>query len=215
MNREDIEAIVPERSRAEFALAFLLEYLKDGFGASSKRGTDLHLFHLLDRYGHLDKLDNAQVSHLLQITEARVKSYRYESKLRFPPDEEKFLERRILWCLARSEFDYESKRIRFIVEDPYVRKDLAARSKRIGGVPDSSFNSEIVSLRIDQLVALIESLYGDETGKTFKTGFDKLAKEDTKIKFAEVRKAVVLGAAKAVGGGITKALKAHFSGDPT
>lgn len=214
MEKSQIESLIPEEARSEFAMAFLSEYLKDGFGASTKRATELHLFHLLDRFGRLDEHDNVAISRLLQITESRVKSLRYEGKLRFPPDEEKYIERRILWCLARSVFDLESKRIRFIVEDPYVRKELSARSKRIGGVPDTSFNSEIVTLRVDQLVALIKQLYGEPTGKNFEKQFEKLAKADAKVSFAEVRKAVVLGAAKAFGAGVVKGLTAYFTGVP-
>lgn len=212
MKAEEIDGLLPNNLREEFATAFLAEFLKDGFGAASKRSTELHVFHLLERLGTLDSLDNSRVSHLLQITESRVKSYRYESKLRFPPSEEKYIQRRILWCLAMSEFDHDSKRIRFIVEDPYVRKTLAAESKRLGGVPDTSFNSEIVVLRIDQLHELIEKLYGKETAKNYKKEFESLVKQDTRVTFAEVRKNFVLGAAKAIGASTVTALKAYFTG---
>jgi hypothetical protein len=169
----------------------------------------------LETMGNLENRDSTDISHLLQITDSRVKSYRYESKLRFAPNEEKYIERRILWCLAKSEFDGDKKRIKFIVEDPYVRKALAAESKRLGGVPDTSFNTEIVTLRTDQLLELITKLYGEEVVEPFKSDFEALNEEDTKIKFKEVRKKLVLGAAKAFGGVTVKALKSLFTADPT
>ena len=215
MKYEEIEELLPEDRLSEFASEFIREFLKDGFGTATKRSTDLHVFHLLEKIGNLDSLDNTKLSHLFQITEARVKSYRYESKLRFPPEEKKYIERRILWCLAKSEFDGDAKRIKFIVEDPYVRKALAAESKRLGGVPDSSFNSEIVFLRTDQLLALITKLFGDKIAKDYKKDFEELNKEDSKIKFAELRKKFVLGAAVALGTGSVKALKTYFAGDLT
>lgn len=215
MKDEDIAKLIPKERLSEFATAFLQEFLKDGFGAASKRSTELHIFHLLDSLGEIDTLDNTKLSHLLQITETRVKSYRYESKLRFPPQEEKYIERRILWSLAKCEFDGDAKRIKFIVEDPYVRKALAAESKRLGGVPDSSFNSEIVTLRTDQLLSLISEFFGEGISKKYKKDFDELNKEDSKIKFAEFRKKFVLGAAGALGGGTVKVVNAYFTGDPT
>jgi hypothetical protein len=117
--------------------------------------------------------------------------------------------------LARSEFDGDAKRIKFIVEDPYIRKSLSAISKRLGGVPDTSFNSEVVSLRTDQLLTLVSKLYGKDIANDFKKDFDELNKEDSKIKFEEVRKRFVLGAAGAVGGGLVKVAKAWLTGDPT
>ncbi len=215
MTPDEIDTLLPETARDEFARRFLHEYLKDGFGAATKRATELLIFHLLEELGPLDKKDNNSASHKLQITETRIKAYRYESKLRFAPTEEKYVERRILWALARSEFDANNKRIKFIVEDPYLRKTLNARSKRLGGVPDSSFNSEIVTLRADQLIALINHLYGEGIADSYKKDFDKLLAEDSKIKFAEIRKKMVLGAAGALGGGVVKAIKAYFVADPT
>ncbi|NBD33634.1 MAG: hypothetical protein GVY17_11885 [Cyanobacteria bacterium] len=215
MKDEEISELIPKDRLGEFASSFLQEFLKDGFGATSKRSTELHVFHLLNSFGNLDSFDNTKLSHLFQITETRVKGYRYESKLRFPPEEEKYIERRILWSLAKSEFDGDVKRIKFIIEDPYVRKSLSAESKRLGGVPDTSFNSEIVSLRTDQLLALISKLFGQEIADDYKKDFDELNKEDSKVKFTEVRKKFVLGAAGALGGGLVKSLKASFTGDPT
>lgn len=215
MKNKEISELIPRDRLGEFASNFLQEFLKDGFGAASKRSTELHVFHLLESLGNLDSLDNTKLSHLFQITETRIKGYRYESKLRFPPKEEKYIERRILWSIAKSEFDGDSKRIKFIVEDPYVRNSLSAVSKRLGGVPDTSFNHEIVALRTDQLLELVSKFFGDKIARDYKKDFEELNKEDSKIGFNEVRKKFVLGAAGALGGGLVKALKAYFTGDPT
>lgn len=215
MTHDEIDEIVPEDRRAEFATRFLHEFLKDGFGAESERSIELLVFHLLEDLGPLNREDNNSVSHKLQITETRVKSYRYERKPRFAPTEEKYIERRILWSLARSAFDADSKQIKFIVEDSYVRKALSAQSKRLGGVPDGSFNSEVVVLRSEQLLSLINHLYGDGIADSHQEDFDKLIAEESKIKFSDVRKKVVLVAASALGGTIVKSLKAFFAGDST
>ncbi len=214
MKQEKIEALIPKDNLAEFARQFLREYLKDGFGAQPKRHTDLHVFYLLEKMASLDAVDNNDLSHKLQITESRVKSYRYESKLRFVPEDENYIQRRILWSLAKSEFDAEAGKIKFIVEDPYVRKSLNAIAKRLGGVPDSSFNSEVVALNSDHLQKVIVHLFGETTAGQYKKEFDKLKLKDSQITFAEVRKKVILGAAGAIGGGLLTVAKAYL-GDPT
>lgn len=110
MKNEDIAELIPQDRLGEFASKFLQEFLKDGFGGATKRSTELHVFHLLETFGNLDSFDNTKLSHLFQITETRVKGFRYESKLRFPPKEEKYIERRILWSLAtRPSFSIDQK----------------------------------------------------------------------------------------------------------
>ena len=215
MKPDKITALIPETSLSKFAASFLQEFLKDGFGSATKRSTELHVFHLLESLGKLDDLDSTDLSHLLQITESRVKAYRYESKLRFPPSDKNYVKQKILWGIAKSQFDGDAKRIHFIIEDPYVRKALAAESKRLGGVPDTSFNREVVALRTDQLTALLSSLFNERIAVAFQKDFDKLNQEESKIKFSEVRKKFVLGAAGAMGGGLVRVFTAHFTGDPT
>ncbi len=212
MKEENIDALIPQDKLAEFARLFLREYLKDGFGAQPKRHIDLYVFHLLENMASLDRSDNNALSHKLQITESRVKSYRYESKLRFVPEEENYIQRRILWSLAHSEFNTDADKIKFIVEDPYVRKSLNAIAKRLGGVPDTSFNSEVVALSLDHLQKLIVHLFGETTAGQYKVEFDKLKQKNSKITFDEVRKKVVLGAARALGGGLVNIATAYLNG---
>ena len=86
MKQETIDNLIPQSELANFAQQFLHGYLRDGFSAASKRQTDLHVFHLLETLGDLQRLDNNELSIKLQITESRVKTYRYESKLKFLSD---------------------------------------------------------------------------------------------------------------------------------
>lgn len=213
MTLEDLHKLVPQENLTEFAAEFLMEFLKDGFGSATKRDTELHVFYLLERHGqNIGLKDNLDLSHLLKITDSRVKSYRYESKLRFPPPkEDKFVERRFLWALARSQFDSESKRIKFTIEDTYVRKTLIGIAKRLGGVPDSSFNSEIVVLKIDQLLELIADQISQDIAEEYKPEFEKLVEGDSKIKFKELKKKFVEGAASKLGGWLLDAVKGYFT----
>ncbi len=215
MDEKIIDQLIPKDQLAAFGKLFLTEYLKDGFGMQSKRSIDLYVFYLLEQLGTLGKLDQNTVSETLRVTESRVTSFRYESRLRFANVSDEDFKKHVLWMLARSDFDTESLKVKFIIEDTFMRKRLNAISKRIGGVPDSSFNAEIVSLHYEQLSFLIKWLFGEEISEEYNNQFQKLIAENSKVKFSDVRKAIVLGAAKQLGGGVVKLAKSWLTGDPT
>lgn len=166
-------------SEADFLSEFLGEYLKDGFGAASKGDVELCLFRLLERHGNLTGKSNHDLSHELQVTEAKVRKLRYESKLPYPPEEKNYIKQQILCYLAKANFVGGAKgTVKFTVEDIYIQKSLNARVKEMGGVPDTSFNREIVTLESGQLVALVRELYGDNFTKTLEDKLEKLKPED-------------------------------------
>ncbi|MDA3961094.1 MAG: hypothetical protein PF961_09910 [Planctomycetota bacterium] len=210
MDARAIAELIDDAKAGDFAREFLQAYLDDGFGAMTKRQVELLVFHLLEAHGSIEGEDNNGLSLRLQVTEARVRALRYESKLRYPPTEERYLERRILWALSRSEFDAEGGRIRFIIEDPYVQKALNALAKRAGGVPDSSFNSEIVQIKPDHLARVLHDLFGAEIADAFRADFAAVMRDDSRLSFAAFRKKFVLGAAGALGSSLVKIAKAWF-----
>ena len=71
-----------------FVKDFLGEYLSDGLGAKNKREIDILVMNLLMKYGDLAAKSNQELSILLQATESKVKSLRYEARLKYPPDAE-------------------------------------------------------------------------------------------------------------------------------
>ncbi|MCB2230290.1 hypothetical protein KQH82_06210 [bacterium] len=215
MDETAIRELIADDKFAEFGKLFLAEFLKNGFGTATKRHTELHVFHLLERLGSLSKLDNNTASEALQITESKVKNYRYESKLRFAAISDDEFKQHVLWMLAKSDFDTDSLRIKLVVEDTLMRKRLSATSKRVGGVPDTSFNSEIVSLPHDQLAFLIEWIFDKDTAEDYRKQFKKLLAKGSKVGYAEIQKAFVLGVAKGFGGGLVTALKKWFAGGMT
>lgn len=143
----------------------------------------------------------------MQTTESRVKGLRYEANLKYPPVEEKYIEWRILYALARSQFEAEKQTIKFIIEDTYVRYALQARLKYSGAIPDNSFNREIIKVNFRHLADLLEELYGKEIAKSFMKDFKELIKKDSKVTFSEIRKNFVMGAAKGLGGIVVKTVK--------
>jgi hypothetical protein len=206
-------AAVPKiTDRDGFLDEFLRRYFERGLGSLSKRDTDLLMMHLIDKYSNLADQSNALTSFELQIPESRVRSLRYESKLKHPPEEKAYIERRLLWCLAKAQWEAEKDRVIFAVEDSYIRFYLQGKLKEKGAFADNSFNTEIVKIKPDQLAALIEDIYGSDMAKAYRTNFRKLTpkeKGDPSM-FREIMKALVVDGAKKLAEAIPPAVMIYW-----
>lgn len=193
-----------------FVEKFLGEYLEDGMGVMSKREIDILVMHLLTKYSDLALVSNHDLSILLRTTESRIKGWRYEAKLKYPPVDEKYVETQFLYILARSQFDVEKGKIIFIIEDSYLRYAIQGRLKAKGMFADTSFNSEIVKIDYSSLESIIREMYGDETANKYHKDFENLLKkekeEDQKITFKELKKEFINSAVKTLGSAATTAL---------
>jgi aminopeptidase N len=188
----------------EFVTTFLENYLENGMGTMSKREIDILVMHLLTKYSYLGEKSNYDLSILLQLTESRIKSLRYEAKLKYPPDEEKYVEKEFLAVLARSQFDTEKKKIVFVVEDSYLRHAIQGRLKAKGMFADSSFNSELVKIDVASLEAIIREMYGDDVADKYKRALDTLLekekKEEQELSFKKLKSDFITSAVKGLGG---------------
>ena len=115
MERSAVQALLPAGVKPRFVDEFLEHYLHHGFGSLGKRDVDILVMHLLCKYAGLEMKPNNELSQLLQLTESKVRSLRYEAKLKYPPQEEHHVERRFLWALAMSQFDAERQSVKFVV----------------------------------------------------------------------------------------------------
>ncbi len=112
-----------------FVKDFLDEYLSDGLGAKNKREIDILVTNLLMNYGDLAAKSNQELSILLQATESKVKSLRYEARLKYPPDAD-YVKREFLYILTKSQFDFERGKIVFVIEDEFLRHEIGRASCR-------------------------------------------------------------------------------------
>lgn len=211
MNKEIVENLLSKEKKVDFTDVFLTEYLKDGFASLSKRSIDLLVFHLIESMSNLESKDNSELSILFQIPDSKIKVLRYESKLKYIPLDNKYIERKIAKSLSDSQCDLDAKRIKFIIEDTYVRKYLAAESKRLGGVPDYSFNSEIISLKVEHFTQLLNKMFGDDVSSAFEEDYKMLFKEGSKITFDDIKNKFALGLIGGAGSALAKAVAAYFS----
>ncbi len=199
----------------DFGKEFLQAYLARGMGSLSKRELDTLVMHLMEKFGDLEFKSNHELSIQLRLSESRVKGLRYEGRLKYPPDEDRFVERRFLYALTRAQFDADQGWIIFSLEDSYLRHAIRGQLKQSGALTDTSFNTELVKVRLEHLEPILISFFGAEISKSFAQDMKKALAKDSKITFAAIRKKFVLGAASGLGGTTVKMVKSLLYGDPT
>jgi len=157
----------------EFVKEFLDEYLSNGIGAKTKREIDILVMNLLMNYAGLGDKSNQELSVLLQAPASKIKSLRYEARLKYPPDSD-YVKREFLYVLTKSQVDFEKGKIIFAIEDEFLRHAIQGQLKAMGRFADSSFNTELVKIDEAALETVIKELYGKEIAADFRNGFDEM-----------------------------------------
>lgn len=183
-----------------FAKGFLEIYLRDGLGVMSKKETEILVVSQLDKLGIFSNLGNSEASRLLRIPESRIASLRYESLLRYPPEDPKvYVQRELMIALLRSDYDQEqtSGRIRLMIENKYVRSYLKGEFTKQGKVLDRSFDSDIASAKPEALFSVLGLLFNEAFVAHIKnsSGFNgdamTITKETWQSTLADLRAALI------------------------
>lgn len=197
-----------------FAIGFLEIYLRDGLGVMSKKETEILIVSRLDELGVFRNLGNNEASRLLRIPESRIATLRYESLLRYPPDDPKvYVQRELMIALLRSDFDQEQAngRICLMIENRYVRSYLKGEFTKQGKVLDRSFDNDIASTRPEALFSVLGELFNNQFVEHLKqrSGFngegithDAWETTKTEVKSQLVTNAVSWGIAQAANVGV-------------
>lgn len=179
------------------------EYLSKGFGSMTKNDFEVWIFHHLMQ-ADLKGMSNYEISRKLYIPETKVKRLRYEADLKYSSQQE--IESRLYdilnTYLAKAYIKVVGKdvQIQFVVEDLSVRKYLDFKLKKAGFFSDSSFNTEIVSVRSEGLKFLYLSTPQGKRGMEILKKAEKAKKgNDGEGWFTCFLKSVVQGAGEAVG----------------
>ncbi len=143
--------------------ADLIEFTcEPAFGARSKRELELRMFELLYR----ERLDNVSVGAIaddLAIPRSRARTLLLETRSRVladEPDAERKKRLRDALCSwsETPRMELEAGRLRFIIDDPYLRDSLKTHAYKEGVVIDGSFTGEIVSITWASWARLVASL---------------------------------------------------------
>ena len=133
---------------------FLEFYTTPAFGARSKSEIDLKVFELLRERGDIDD-DYYNVSRKLKITPTRAKNLILNDKLRRESGnyDEQFID--LLKNLKFKISVNNNEIISLYVPDTLFREHIKAILKQRGIIWDSSFNSEIVKIRLDDFLDIV------------------------------------------------------------
>lgn len=129
-------------------------YTTPAFGARSKSEIDLKVFELLGKCGYIDD-DYYNVSRKLKITPTRAKNLILNAKLRskYENYDEKFID--LLKNLKFKISADNNEIISLYVPDTLFREHIKSILKQKEIIWDSSFNSEIVKIRMDDFLDIV------------------------------------------------------------
>ena len=175
-------------------------YLERGFGSMNKNDFEVFIFNHLLNTDFKDKSDNA-ISRELRIPESKVKRLRYEAALKYQPYDEKDYKQRFYSILENCSFKKtDSKKIQFSIKDKSLRLFLEDMLYTLGTFPDSSFNSDIVTLTANDFILLLANFEGKkELVDTIKQSLDK-NEQELPQNFGDVAKKGVKALINDIGG---------------
>lgn len=185
-----------EWDETRFARAFHDKYLSTPFGTLSKSETEFVLFSCLVDAGYVAPgAAIFDVARTLRVTPTRARNLVYQYKLRTMTADTELAE--LAAALTIVGFDDENEIVTLGIEDPYLRDVLVARLKSANLFTNTSFNRELVQVKLYQFVqAMYEVFSTDE----MQVVLDKLQATDARKRVDELS-------------GLTKrALKAGTSG---
>ena len=132
-------------------------YLNRGFGSMNKNDFEVWIFNYLLQ-NDLNAKTNFDISIELGIPESKVKRLRYEASLKYGnPKNTNQYNIAFLSLLNNVNLKKGSGNIiQFAVEDLQLRKYLDSVLKKKGLFSDTSFNTEVVSITIEDLVVLLD-----------------------------------------------------------
>lgn len=165
-----------------FAKGFLGALSGQAFGTLAKREQDILIFHLLSQAPSLGRLNTYQWANLLRISESRVRSLRADAALRFVTR----TNRDALILIAQQflestetavEYIKQHGRVKLLLDDPSLQREFAFAVRELGGVPDSSFNREVIEIPATTFVRVFLTNFPDQKSG-FETAFKKAVGRD-------------------------------------
>lgn len=138
-------------------------YIEKGFGSMNKNDFEVFIIHSLQQREPYKKMTNNDLSRALKIPEAKIKRLRYESALKYQLNED-VLKNNIHTALEHAHVTSSTERcIELCIEDEATQKYINSELKKDFRHSDSSFNSEILKLTVDDYIYLLKIVYGPDT----------------------------------------------------
>jgi hypothetical protein len=183
------EIEIDEKTKSEIGKNLIDYLLEHSFGSRTKKDIDLYLFNLIKTKTELNSLSIFDIANFLKIPDTKVKNLILESGLRFPIKDSSF-RIKILKKIADSilvhyskKMDFDGKNIKFMLEDPIHRREFENALKEEGHYADTSFNKEIVVVRLTSLIDVFKKHFNE-----FDVDLENRIKADKKFEEKELGK---------------------------
>ncbi len=146
-----------QREKQEFGAFFVEQFLKNGFGSLPKSEVDLIVFHMLVRSSACRGKSNYELASILKIPEARIKTLRLNSALKYEEINSKAVLGRVVTRLVGSEqfASFESGKVEISLEDPVEKRELENFLKKKGHHAEYQLNAEVLKIDPVRLFELI------------------------------------------------------------
>lgn len=137
-------------------------YLKRGFGSMNKNDFEVFIFNEIIKSPKHKGKSNYDLSCNLRIPETKVKRLRYEANLKYPLDEN------AIKAIFKEYLEFakmlpdNTRPIEICIEDDTVRKYIISLLKKGHRFSDSSFNSEIMRMTVDDFSYILDNVCNDE-----------------------------------------------------
>lgn len=177
----------------EFTNEFVQTYLSRGFGNMPKRELDVFIFHLLKKHKTLNENSNHLMAMQLRTTPVKVKSYNYESILRFPSLEDNIFTESYFKNKLKEYFKNpiyivrENEQWIYIqINDPFLMESFKAIALNNKEIIDKSFNNEIVKISFEGFIVVLQELISKDELEIIENQINKLDKKKTTISLKSI-----------------------------
>ena len=181
-------AALKDPQLATFSRTFLEAWTDHGFGAFSKRDTELLIFTALrEAFGDDAPRSNWEWAALLRMTPARARNLRRDAYMRFAdrlaPEQVAELLIDCLGSVHSLDVDFDQGLggdVRIVADNPIVEIELEPRLKSLGGYFNYERNREILRIPLRDYLALADDLLGAKGKQTFVALLEKIAEDQAR-----------------------------------
>lgn len=166
---------LPDDQAINFSKLFLPTWSRMGFGALTKKDTEVLIFCCLDAILSKKPNNNYEWAKMLKITPQKVKSLKLEGYLKYPiilnlSDPEELLKRcfktieHVSFSVSNGDPQNACGDIKIIIEDPIIFFELDRKMKDLGGSLNFERNRELIKFELKDFLLLIDKIM--ESGET-------------------------------------------------
>lgn len=162
---------LPDDQAIKFSKLFLPEWIRMGFGALTKKDTEVLIFCCLEAILSKKPNNNYEWAKMLKITPQKVKSLKLEGYLKYPiilnlSDPEELLMRcfntieHISFAVPEGHPSNACGDIKILIEDPIISFELDRKMKDLGGSLNFERNRELIKFEFKDFLLLIDKIMG-------------------------------------------------------